>query len=225
MRFAKPLFCVVRTLLRISLLCERHTSVARSLLSAFHTGNVKDIAFMTETLNVVLIASVAAACTATISGALQEYFHYVHSLVWIAVVRSLNIYSVEFHQSKVNERAGSIFDLLQQDSHCRAFTWKASSWADGSQHHYIFLPTPTWKACVLQALMLGYYVYLPSDNKKPLRMLVPKEAVDALLAAANFLDRNELIPEEFLEALRATFHTDGSSKSIIDQFFLCKRWC
>ena len=99
---------------------------------------MKDIAFMTETLNVVLIASVAAACTATISGALQEYFHYVHSLVWVAVVRTLNIYSVEFHQSKVNGCAGSIFDLLQQDSHCRAFTWKASSWADGSQHHYIF---------------------------------------------------------------------------------------
>ena len=48
--------------------------------------------------------------------------YYVHSLVWVAVVRTLNIYSVEFHQSKVNACAGSIFDLLQPDSHCRTFT-------------------------------------------------------------------------------------------------------
>ena len=36
----------------------------------------------------------------------------MHSLVWIAVVRTLNIYAVDFHQSKVNACAGSIFDLL-----------------------------------------------------------------------------------------------------------------
>ena len=75
----------------------------------------------------------------------------MHSLVWVAVLRTLNIYSVEFHHSKVNACAGSIFDLLQPDSHCRIFTWKASSWADGSQHHYMFLPISTSKACVMQA--------------------------------------------------------------------------
>ena len=77
---------------------------------------------------------------------------------------------------------------------------------------------------MLQAFMLGYYVYLPSDPKKSLRMLVSKEVVDALLVAANYLDRNERIPQESLEALRATFHTDGSSKSIIDQYFLVQTW-
>ena len=169
---------------------------------------------MTETLTVVIIASVVAACTSTLTGAFQHYFQYVQSLIWVAVARMLNIHSVEFHQSKINIFAGAIFDKLNQDSHCRSFTYKASSWADGNQHGYIFLPTPTWKASLLQVFMLGYYVYLPSDPKKSLSMLVPREAAEILMLAANYLDRNEHIPAPIVKHLMSTFNTDVQSTSV-----------
>ena len=149
---------------------------------------------MTDTLTVVIIASVVAACTSTLSGALQHYFQYVKSYVWVEFARTLDIYELEFHQSHLNQTIGAIFDMLHQDSHCRSFTYKASSWGDGSQHGYIFLPTPNWKAFWLQLCMLGYYVYVPSDPKKTLSMLATKEAADALMIASNILGSNQSLP-------------------------------
>ena len=133
---------------------------------------------MTDTLTVVIIASVVAACTATLSGVLQHYFQYWKSYVWVEFARTLDIYECQFHQSHLNQTIGAIFDMLHQDSHCRSFTYKASSWGDGCQHGYIYLPTPDWKAYWLQLFMVGYYIYVPSDPKKTLSMLATKEAAD-----------------------------------------------
>ena len=169
---------------------------------------------MTDTLTVVIIASVVAACTSTLSGALQHYFQYVKSFVWVGFARTLDIYEVQFHQSKLNQSIGAIFDMLHQDSHCRSFTYKASSWGDGSQHDYIFLPTPNWKAFWLQLCMLGYYVYVPSDPKKTLSMLVTKEAAEALMIASNILDSNQALPPFVKKQLREVFHTDVPSKNV-----------
>ena len=169
---------------------------------------------MTDTLTVVIIASVVAACTSTLSGALQHYFQYLKSLLWVGLARTLNIHEVQFHQSKVNQFAGAIFDTLDQDSHCRSFTYKASSWGDGSQHDYIFLPTPTWKAFFLQLCMLGFYVYVPSDPKKSLCMIPTRDAVEALIVASNMLDRNESLTTNVKQQLRQAFHTERPSTNV-----------
>lgn len=169
---------------------------------------------MTDTLIVVIIASVVGACTATLTGAFQHYFHYLQSLIWVAFARALNMHSVEFHQTKVNSFGGTVLDLMEQDSHCRSFTYKTSSWADGNQHHFIFLPTPTWKAYWLQVFMLGHWIYVPSDPKKSLSMLVSKDAAEVFMLAANYLDRNEDIPDVVLQALRRAFHCDMPTKSL-----------
>ena len=105
---------------------------------------------MTDTLTVVIIASVVAACTSTLTGAFQHYFQYVQSLIWVAIARCLNIHAVEFHQSKINTFAGAIFDKLSQDSHCRSFTYKASSWADGNLIAFVSRKPLSLRATLLE---------------------------------------------------------------------------
>ena len=47
---------------------------------------------MINTMTVVVIASLVAVCTTTLSGAFQPVFKYVQSLLWVGLARRLNIY-------------------------------------------------------------------------------------------------------------------------------------
>ena len=170
---------------------------------------------MDDMVKVVLLASLVGACTTTLSGTLQHYFQYILSFIWNGIVRALGIWAVEAKDTSINNHVSAIFDDLHEDSQCRSFTWKGTSWGDGHQFHYLFLPTPTWRSYFLQVCMIGYYAYLPSDPSKKLTMLITKEQHEQLMVAVNCKDAGRMkLPRGILDNLRCAFHADVPSKNI-----------